>query len=224
MRSILCLFLIVSFSSFSQRIGLDVSTRMSNVNFTLSYHHVVKSNFILSAGVFAGGVGVAFSDIDTNAFNQGNRLRSPYSTINNLYADSSNNFGLLAYESIGYSSGFHLAFGYVKTINEVHSVRFHLNSRIANTYSTVKAFYRSSEIYRTVRTNFTQSHWIASLGLEVFHGIRVGDRTALYYGLKLPYYFSLNKDVFAPVRTSDLFNSFKPELSFGLTFFVGKID
>lgn len=221
---LLLYLLMISFFAFNQRIGVDVSTRLENFNATLTYHQIIRSHFLVSAGIFMGGNGNAFAEIDTSAFDAGNRIRSPFPIINTYYDDSIGNYGLLGYQTVGSSRGFHLSFGYFKQFNTLHSIRFHLNSRWGMAQNTVRAYYRATELLRTQKIITEQYHGIGSLGLEAFHGIRMGTRISLYYGLKLPYFFTLNKTKFAPVRPGDLFFKVKPELSFGLTYYVGKLN
>ena len=221
---ILTFLLTIKIAAFSQRIGLDVSTRLENFNLTLTYHQIIQSNFLLSVGFFTGGNGNAFAEIDSSKYDAGNRIRSPYSSVNTYSFEPNGDFGLLAYAVLGKSSGFHFSAGYFKQLNDIHSLRFHLNSKWGVATSEVRAYYRSSSQQRTEAIITLEQHWIGSVGLEAFHGVRMGNRISLYYGLKLPYYFSIDQSTFAPVHSSDLFFRLKPELSVGLTYYVGKCN
>jgi len=59
---------------------------------------------------------------------------------------------------------------------------------------------------------------------ELYHTIRIGGRSTFYYGVRLPYYFSLHIDNFDPQVDKDLFYGLEPELAVGVTWQIGKCD
>jgi hypothetical protein len=220
---LICLF---STETFGQnRIGFDISARQLSPNFTLNLHHVFKSKFLLSVGVFAGGNGVKYIERDTNFLKNGGILQSPYDNVNQPYFDTTGNrYNLVAYETQGSSAGISLGLGVFHAINEKHSIRGHIFAKFSQAYSNVKSFYYSQDINTFYREYRWKYHFIGSVSLEAFHSIRISTRGAFYYGVKVPFYFSLQKSAFNPKSMNDLFFGFQPELSVGMTFAIGKCD
>ncbi|MFA7274488.1 MAG: hypothetical protein WC044_11495 [Crocinitomicaceae bacterium] len=221
------LFIIFTFivlvGNAQQRIALDVSSRLENANFTFSYHKVVKTHFLLSSGVFYGGNGSSYSGKDTLLFDSGVHTSSPFAQVNNARADSDGTYALLDYGTQGKSFGILIGAGYFYPINENHSLRANVYSKFGYATSNVRAYYRLDATHNDMKAGFTMSHAIASFSFELYHGIKMSDRFAAYYGVKFPYYYSPNKAKFNPLIYKDLYYGFEPELSLGISYFIGKV-
>lgn len=222
-RLFFTLLFVAQFSIAQQRIAMDVSSRLQNANFTLSYHRVVKKQFLLSAGVFNGGNGNSYSGKDTLLFDSGFRPSSPFDEVNNSRVDSSGNYSLLDYGTRGRSSGVLLGVGYFYPLGENHSLRANLNAKMGYAVSYIRAYYRLDETHNDMQAHYVMNHMVASFSLELYHGIKISDRMAVYYGLKIPYYFTPNKLHFNPSIYKDLYYGFEPEFSLGISYFLGKL-
>ncbi len=214
----------IPFIGFSQqRISLDASTRLQNLNLTFTYHRVIKKQFLVSVGIFSGSNGRAFSGFDTLQFDNGKYNQSPFSRINNSITDSARTYNLLSYETIGKSVGVAIGLGYFIPLGENHSLRANLNAKFGQAYANIHAYYRLNPAHRGLLRNYTIAHPIQSISAELYHGIRLSDRFACYYGVKIPYYYKLNQAKFNPLNLKDLYYSFEPELSIGLSYYIGKM-
>jgi hypothetical protein len=204
-----------------QRIGIDVSTRITNLNVTASFNKVIKGNFIYSVGVYAGGVGTSDIYNDTMRLYSGKQIRSPYPVANQPISDSLTSYELLDYEARGRALGLQFGLGHFFEFGVMHGLRINLLGKVGLSSTKVRAYYRStstfSEKAQTLRTNY----FYGSISPEIFHTIRKTGRNTLYWGVKLHYHFTIDKARFNPTINQDLLYGFEPELTMGFTRVIG---
>ena len=214
-----CLFSLLIFSQ--QRIGIDFSTRITNLNVTASFNTVIKGNFIYSIGVFAGGIGNADVYNDTKRLYSGVEIKSPYPRVNQSISDTITTYDLLDYESRGRAIGIQFGVGHFFEFGIIHGLRVNLLGKLGFSSTKVRGYYRSTTTYsekaQTIRTNYFYS----SVCPEIFHTIRRTGRNTFYWGIKLPYHFTIDKARFNPTVNQDLLYGFEPELSIGFTRVIG---
>jgi len=208
-----------------QRIGVDVSSQMTNLMFTGHYQKVLKNQFLYSVGIFGGSNGRAFIHYDTILLYSNYPPQSPYSTINQGYSDSTGNqFSIFDYTTAGSSVGIQAGFGYFHEFDVQHGLRFNFNTSIGYAHARVSGNYRSTENFSTVFDVRHTNHWFGSVSFEAYHTIRLTGRITFNYGVKVPFHFSVDKAKFNPVTYKDLFYGFEPHLSMGMTRVIGKCD
>jgi len=214
-----------AFTTFSQqRIGFELGTRMTNLNFTFHYQKVFKTHFIWSGGVFGGTYGQSFIDNDTSLIYTGARVHSPYSNVNADYSDTTGTYHLISYDANSRAIGIQLGLGYFHEFGVVHGIRFNANFKVGYASVETGSFYRSLSNYTTIRRWQWNNHMIAAFSPELYHTIRIGGRTTFYYGIRLPYFFSIDRLNFDPKLDKDVFYNLEPDLCIGLTYQVGKCD
>lgn len=225
MRLLFFFLLFTSIQAFGQgRIGFDLAGVINGrANFTFNYHHMVKDKILLSAGVFLGSNGGAFISQDTSKLYEGKTLNSPYASLDRNISDSTGSYGLLNYRSVGSSSGFALGIGTFHPLNERNSIRGHFYAKAGMATSTIRGKYYSTADERILEGEIKHAdYWFCAVSLEASHVIKLSDRMSLYWGLKVPYYFQLNPSIYKSYNHQDVHLGFEPEISAGLTFFLGK--
>lgn len=207
-----------------QRIGIDVGTRLTNVNLTVSYNKVFKQNFLYSFGLFGGTFGNSYIEYDTLSIYASNVNPSPFDKVSeNIHIDSSD-YKLLAYDGRARGLGIQLGIGYFLEFGVTHGLRIHVNQRFGCASQKVGGWYRSTDYYSTIRSENNAFHWFAGTTFELYHTVRMSGRNTFYYGVKIPTYYSLDKDQFHPINQKDILYGFEPELALGFTRVVGKCD
>jgi hypothetical protein len=120
--------------------------------------------------------------------------------------------------------GISLGLGVFKEFSVNHGIRFNLNSKFYVVNSRIHTGYFNSENSFFSYLIYHQNYFVGSISPEVYHTIRLSGRSTLYYGIKLPYYFSLDKGKFRPTNSNELLAGFEADLSVGLTYVIGKCD
>lgn len=222
------LILFITLSSFSaigqKRIGVDLSSRLNSLNLTLNYQQVVRPKILLSTGIFFGSVGVTSTRNDSLLLYNGMGVQSPFSNANEAQTDSAYTYHLLDYRSTARIAGIQLGVGFFHEFGVVHGIRANLYTKLAWANSKLLGFYRTIPSIEEKNYRFQNSHFVGAVSLEVNHTIRLSGRFTLYYGMKLPYYFTLDKAKFNPRSHADLLSGFEPEVSLGITRVIGKCD
>ena len=210
-----------------QRIGIDVSSRLTDITLSTNYQKVVKKNFLISGGLTFGAMGRKFIDFDndTTLLKNGFIIQSPYATVSTSFRDTDgNNFQLMRYNMNAKGIGISLGVGVFKEFSVNHGIRFNLNSKFYLVNSRIHTGYFNSENSYFSYSIYHQNYFVGSLNPELYHTIRLSGRSTLYYGIKLPYYFSLDKGKFRPTNSNELLAGFEADLSVGLTYVIGKCD
>lgn len=215
----------INFDSLGQkRLGLDVSSRLDNLMFTAHYQQVLKNHVLYSFGIFGGGNGMVLVENDSIRLYTGKPIASPYENANQPIVDSITSYSILDYTSSANSVGIQFGLGYYFEFGVEHGLRLNLNSRWAFVTSKLGGYYRSIETFSEVYRSQTQQHFIASVSIEAYHTIRLSGRLTFNYGLKIPYYYTIDRARFNPTTQKDLLNGFTPEISIGLTRVIGKCE
>jgi hypothetical protein len=224
---LLAMMTVISLTSFAQqRIGLDFTSRLSDLTTTIHYQKVIKGNWLANTGLIFGKLGHAYIVNDTNLLINGYTIRSPYASVPTHYNNTTsiNSFQLLQYDTRSNGIGIQFGLGYYKEFNVTHGLRFNLNSKFYFVHSKVSAGFYDKEYGYFVRTNFKQNYFVTSISPEIYHTIRLSGRSTFYYGLKLPYYFSLDKGKFNPKSNREILSGLEPGISVGMTYVIGKCD
>ena len=217
--------LLFNFNSFGQqRIGVDLSSRMQNLMLTVHYQKVLKNRFLYSAGIFAGNNGNVFISNDTIRLYAGTPIASPYNEANKPIIDTSGTYSLLDYRTNARSVGIQFGLGYYHEFDVQHGLRVNLNSSIGYVSTQLGGYYRSIDNFTEQYAVHHTQHFVGSISLEAYHTIRLTGRLTFNYGVKVPYFFSIDKAKFAPMVSKDLLYGFEPQLSIGITRVIGKCD
>jgi hypothetical protein len=222
--SALLTFVLGSQAVAQQRIGVDVTSRMQNLQLTVHYQSVIKNRLLYSCGVFFGGTGKSLVFNDTLQLYGGRSIQSPFSQANASITDTSTSYSILDYSSKARLFGIQAGLGFYYELNVKHGLRFNLNGKIGIATSTVGGYYRSIENFKTVYKKSDHNHLFGAVSAEVFHTIRMSGRWTFSYGVKVPYYFSVDRARFNPIYQQDQLYGFEPELSIGFTRVIGKCD
>lgn len=210
-----------------QRIGIDVSSRLTDITLSTNYQKVVKKNFLISGGLTFGSLGRKFIDFDndTTLLKNGFIIQSPYSNVSTSFRGTDGNYyQLTRYNMNSKGIGISLGLGVFKEFSVNHGIRFNLNSKFYVVNSRIHTGYFNSENSFFSYLIYHQNYFVGSISPEVYHTIRLSGRSTLYYGIKLPYYFSLDKGKFRPTNSNELLAGFEADLSVGLTYVIGKCD
>lgn len=215
------------FANGQQRIGLELTSRLSDLSITAQYHKVVKQKWLLNAGISFGSMGLKFIDFenDTTLLINGYTIRSPYANVPISFIDTGGyNFQLFKYKTNAKGFGIQFGLGFFHEFNIVHGFRFNLNAKIYCAQSEISAGYFNISNRYFTSGRYIQQYFVGSISPEIHHTIRLSGRTTFCYGIKLPYYFSLDKGKFNPVRNNELLSGFEGGVSVGLTYVIGKCD
>lgn len=210
-----------------QRIGIDVSSRLTDITLSTNYQKVVKKNFLITGGLTFGSLGRKFIDFDndTTLLKNGFIIQSPYANVSTSFKGrDGNNYQLTRYNMNSKGIGISLGLGVFKEFSVNHGIRFNLNSKFYVVNSRIHTGYFNSENSFFSYSIYHQNYFVGSISPEVYHTIRLSGRSTLYYGIKLPYYFSLDKGKFRPTNSNELLAGFEADLSVGLTYVIGKCD
>jgi hypothetical protein len=208
-----------------KRIGMDLSTKGNNLVISAHYNQIIRNNYFYSVGLFGGGFGYSGVDLTRTQFDSGRRLKSPFEQINESESDNSGNtYELFDYGTKGSGLGIQVGFGYFHEFSVVHGIRFNLNNRFGWMTSKLSVSYYNDALKQNINRFERVSHFTGAVSPEVYHTMRWSGRITFFYGLRLPYFYSVNKENFNPQNTKDLFNSWEPEVAAGLTYVIGKCD
>lgn len=208
-----------------QRISFDANTRLNDFNFTVRYMKVVRKPFLLSAGICFGHYGVSSINYDSlDAVYD--RNYTPYSAMNHTYIDTNGTNYLMNYNSKVTGIGIDLGVGYYHEFSVIHGIRFNLNARLLFASNLISSYY--SDLKKVAAnisgTRHVYHHFSEAIMPEIYHTIRIGGRSTFYYGLKIPYYFSFDKNQYHPRVNDDSLYAFEIDLAIGLTFQVGQCE
>lgn len=224
--SFLIVVLLANFISGQERIGFDINYRNNSYGATFSYHHVFYKNWIVSLSVTGGKKGfyqseeyIPFLEDELGS----NSIVSPWNEFN---APLDSEFGLLYlkdFRTYNYSLAAQVGIGYFHNFNVIHGIRAHFTGQFGYGISDVYNVYRNTEKPLYIHRKKAK-YPIASLGLEAYHTIRVHQRFTVYYGLKIPYFFLIDKNQFNPKFKSYDFYGLMPEITLGITYAIGKCN
>lgn len=221
MKHVLTLFLIISSIGFSQqRIGLDLSYRQTSLNASISYHKVFSQNWLVSGAINLGRKGRYLADyrdfqLDKNSFH------SPWRKVNQPILHENSQYELKQYSVKNKAISFQVGLGYFYNFGVKHGIRGHFFMHIGQAFNEVSGTYDASDQTYDKKKLTKTNHLISAVSTEIYHTIQIWRKFTLYYGLKTPYYFTIDKSQFDPKRKSDNFYGFEPELTLGITYLIG---
>lgn len=226
MRSVfLIICLSISGLSFGQkRIGIDVNTHFHNLNFTTHYQQVIKGPILFSTGIFFGDYGEGGNFNDPSVIAGGFDIGAAYPSVNMTHTDTSGVHHLKSYRADGHGFGVHFGIGIYKEFRNFHGIRFNLNNRIGWMKSDIRAIYVLPGMTRGHGESFTIRHPVGGLTLELYHTVRMSGRSTFYWGVKAPYYYTLDKGRYNPKKDSEMFYKFRMDMTIGFTRAIGKCN
>lgn len=207
-----------------QRIGFDLNTHLTNMNFTVHYQKVIKGPLLLATGLFGGKYDDGSNMNDTALVYSGLNLGIAYPKLPKSITNAEGTFLLGSTATIGYGAGAYVGLGLFKEFKNYHGIRFNLNQRFGYMLSDVRSSYYRPMKYRFLHTYTNIWHLSGATTMELYHTYRRDGRYTFYWGFKVPYHYTLNKRVFNPQKTSEALYQFTMDLSLGLTYAIGKCD
>jgi hypothetical protein len=226
MRSIIIFScFLLSLNSFGQkRIGVDLNTHLINLNCAIHFQEVIKGPFLYSAGIFFGGNGYGSNYNSNKAVENGHDIGAAYPGIPSTYTDTSGTYNLKSYSNLGRGFGVQVGLGVFKEFGRSHGIRFNINNRFGWMKSDMLVYYHMDGVERSKVTRPDIYHPVGAVSLELYHTIRISGRSTFCWGLKAPYFYTLDKGRFNPQRDSELYHKFKLDLSIGITRAIGSCD
>lgn len=219
------LIAIIQLNSLAQnRVDVNVSSNLKSFNLTTVYHHSIKHNILISGGIFGGLYGSNEIYYDSTILNNGERIYSAYSSVNPDFNDNTGDYQLWYYRTSSQMVGIQLGIGYFYEFSPKQSIRFNLYNKFGTAYNKVRNYYHSNDTHKNITVYADTYHYAYNISLEVAHVFRFSGRMSFYYGLKVPYYLTIDKSRFNTTNPADLLYGFEPELTLGLTYSVGKCD
>lgn len=217
----ICFLLLATIANSQIRIETNLSTRFQDLNLTCNTHFVVGHNWLLSGGITGGFSPKMWIDNSRAELDQGLLIQTPYPSVNGAIEYEGASYKILDYSSNARFLRTNLGVGYFHEFGAQHGIRAHAFFLLQYVSNQINGYYYSSsaqqEIYRSTLFN----HFVGGASMEVFHTIRLNGRNTFCYGVKIPYFFSIDKARFNPVNPKDNFYGFEPELSIGITRMIG---
>ncbi|MEX1192760.1 MAG: hypothetical protein WEA99_12370 [Brumimicrobium sp.] len=214
------IFFIPFFVLAQQRIGFDVSYRQMGINSTLSYHKVFAENWLISGALTYGQKGRYIADYRDYDLSK-TTFFSPWNEVNEPIISNGSEYHLKNYSVKNKALSVQIGIGYFHSFNVQHGLRGHILAQYGQAFNRINGTYDASDQsynkHRLTKTN----HSIAAVSAELYHTIQVWQKFTFFYGLKAPYYFSIDKSRFNPTRKDDNFYGIEPELSLGITYLIG---
>lgn len=210
-----------TFADGQMRIETNVSTRFQDLNLTGNTHFVVGRNWLLSCGITGGFSPKMWIDNDRVQLDQGLRVQSPYPSLNETIEYANSSYTILDYSSNARFVRSNVGVGYFHEFGARHGIRGHAYFLLQYVSNKINGYYYSSSAKQEIYRSDVFNHFVGGASLELFHTIRLNGRNTFCYGVKVPYFFSLDKARFNPVNPKDNFYGFEPELSIGITRMIG---
>ncbi|OFZ07961.1 MAG: hypothetical protein A3D92_13730 [Bacteroidetes bacterium RIFCSPHIGHO2_02_FULL_44_7] len=223
MKSALLIYFLslATIASSQIRIETNLSTRFQDLNLTGNVHFVVGHNWLLSGGMSGGFSPKMWIDNDRAQLDQGLRVQSPYPSLNQGITSENASYTILDYSSSARFVRTHVCVGYFHEFGTQHGIRANTYFLLQYVSNQINGYYYSSSTQQEIYRSTVFNHFVGGASLELFHTIRLNARNTLCYGVKIPYFFSIDKARFNPMNPKDNFYGFEPELSIGLTRMIG---
>lgn len=219
------MILLSSFLSFGQqRIGLDINTTGYSLNLTGSYQKVVMKHFIINSGICTGLISQTAQGNDPIEIDNGLTVASPFQDVNTSININDTIYQLMSYRNLGRGISFEAGFGYFHEFSAKHGIKLLINGRLGTSSTETLAYYHSPGINRKKEDLFNNKHFYSAISPEINHTIRLNGRYTFCYGIKLPYYFLIDKKRFDTNNVKDGFYGLEPEFKLGITYVIGKCD
>jgi hypothetical protein len=221
MKFIPLVLLIVSSWCFSQqRIGLDISYRQLGLNASISYHKVFAKNWLISGALTFGQEGRYIADYRDFELSKLDFF-SPWDEVNQPILSEGSEYLLKRYSVKNKVLSVQIGLGYFHNFGVKHGLRAHVFMQYGQAFNQISGTYEAvDQTYNKLKLSKT-NHSIAAVSTELYHTIQIWRKFTFYYGLKLPYYFAVDKSRFDPKRSEENFYGFEPELTLGITFLIG---
>jgi hypothetical protein len=223
LRLLIALFLFGN-ANAQQRIGVDFNSRLINGHLTVQYHRVIKGPFLFTAGIGGGFHGYS-ENVGSESQVRNGFYQKGYPYFPDTEVDEDGDYLLRGTDTKGAGWTAAVGIGVFKEFANFHGFRFNINHTFSWMRSDTKAFYKDFDQIAITTSKYKDIwHPLGAISLELYHTLRVNGRFTFYWGVKLPYYYSLDKGRYNPKVDSELFHKFLPDLSIGFTRAVGKCD
>ena len=197
MKKIIVFLLFLSHHSIGQqRIGIDLSTRMSNLNLTVHYQKVLKGNLLVSGGVFYGSMGQGYHHGDTLHILSGFPVHAPYPNVNEPIQDSTGTSSLIEYIQKGRVGGVQLGLGYFHEFGVQHGLRFNVNARLGYAQQKTTGYYWNPASRNVLAKGYYNGHVFGGISTEVYHTIRTSGRFTFLLRSESPLLFYVGQKYF----------------------------
>lgn len=221
MRIITLAFLVLVNISFAQqRLSLDVSYRKMTVNSTVGYHKVFSNNWLISGAITYGGKGrysIDYRDYPSTSAT----VTVPYSDVNQSLSLDGESYQMKRYDVKPIAVTAQIGLGYFYNFDVKHGVRSHINAVYGIANNQITAYYTSDQDMLINQRNQVVN-FISAVSTELYHTIHLWKKSTFFYGLKVPYYFPIDKKRFNPVRIEEGTYGLEPEITLGITLLIGK--
>ncbi len=215
-------FLFFLQSTFGQqRLELQFSTHFTNARITGNWHKALGHGLLLSGGFSSGSSLREWVDNSAEDAKKGLIVQSPFSGLNVNKQRDGGQYQLLDYGSKTRFVDLHGGLGFFHEFGARHGLRTNAYFILSYVSNEIRAYYFSLSNNSGFDETTVFNHFTGGTSLEVFHTIRLSGRSTFCYGLKVPYYFSIDKARFNPIIPKDSFYGFEPELSVGITHLIG---
>jgi hypothetical protein len=211
--------LLVSFSGLSQqRIGLELFSHLDDLSIGTHFQKVVKSKFILGGGL----IWVTNRRGEAIEYEPGQVLHTGIRSVPVSFVRNNETYVVQTSRTASKALMLTLNTGFFHEFGALHGIRVNLNGRIgfARTKGTYSYYGQINDTVIPVR--YSKNHLVAGVVPEIYHTLRQRKKLTFYYGLRFPFYFSLDKRNFNPIHRKEGFYGLEMEAVIGITYFVGK--
>lgn len=212
-------FLLLSIPCFSQqRIGLELFSHLDHISLGTHYQKVIRSNFIVGGGLIwmKNRRGEAFQDRSSQG------IHTAIVNVPESFDRNNEKYVVQGYRTVSKALMLTLNTGYFLEFGSVHGMRVNLNGRVGVAQSFGTYTYLGMINDTVIPVHYQRNHLVTAISPEIYHTLRQRSKLTFYYGLRFPFYFSLNKKNFYPVFRKDGFYGLEIEVAFGITYFLGK--
>lgn len=212
---------LISFSSsgFSQqRVGLELFSHLDDLSIGTHFQKVVKSKFILGGGLIwiSNRRGEAFE------YEPGKSLHTANRSVPASFVRNNETYVVQTSRTTSKALMLTLNTGFFQEFGALHGIRVNLNARIGVAVSKGTYSYYGQINDTVIPVRYSKNYLFAGVVPEIYHTLRQRQKLTFYYGLRFPFYFSLDKRTFDPIHRKEGFYGLEMEVAIGITYFVGK--
>ena len=217
-KGILLLSLFCALGTFAQqRVGVEFFTRLEDFSKAIHYQKVVQSHFLIGAGAFFQGRYFTYKTLSEDS------THNPFGFVDSRIEANGTTYHIADYNvRSNFAIGGQIMTGWFHDFSPYQSIRVNLNFRFGYAKSLVRVMYLNENNTYPLITTMVGYHSFQAISPEVYHTLRKTGKWAFYYGVRLPFYFSLFKKSYSPENSFDIYKKPKLELVIGVTRQIGK--
>ena len=208
-----------SFSGFSQqRVGLELFSHLDDLSVGTHFQKVIRSKFIIGGGLIwiNRRVGEAFE------YESGKILHTAMRNVPPSFERNNETYIVQTSRTTSKALMLTLNTGFFHEFGPLHGIRVNLNGRIGIAGSKGTYSYYGQINDTVIPVRYSKNHLVTGVVPEIYHTLRQRKKLTFYYGLRFPFYFSLDKRNFEPMHRKEGFYGLEMEVAIGITYFVGK--